>query len=47
MKQITKLVQVVAVLLFVSLAAADPTNSTWNYDNDGGDWGDDYAHCTS
>ena len=47
MKQITKLVQVVAVLLFVSLAAADPTNSTWNYDNNGSDWGDDYSKCTA
>ena len=47
MKQITKLVHVVAVLLFVSLAAADPTNSTWNYDNNGNDWASIDSKCNA
>ena len=45
MKQITKLVNVVAVVLLMSLATADPTNSTWNYDQKGADWKDTYPAC--
>ena len=33
--------------LFLGTALGDPTNSTWNYANNGTDWGDIYAACTN
>ena len=47
MKQITRLAQVVAVMMLVSLAAAGAENSTFNYDNGGNDWGTTYPKCTA
>ena len=45
MKYNNRIVQVVAVLLLMSRATADPTNSTWNYDQAGADWKDEYPAC--
>jgi len=33
--------------LFLATASAAETNSTWNYDNGGNDWGDTYKSCAA
>ena len=33
--------------LFFAAALGAETNSTWNYDNGGNDWGDTYTKCAS
>ena len=47
MKPFIKFVQVIALALLVSHAVAEPTNTTFNYENNGSDWGHSYGQCMS
>ena len=46
MRQTTKPVHLAILALFVSLVAANPTNTTWNYSQNGQDWGQQFPMCS-
>ena len=46
MRQTTKPVHLAILALLISLVTADPGNTTWNYDQNGKDWGQQFPMCS-